>query len=70
MEFQPGDRAKLVQDGTLQVGGITLSDNTVDSVVVVAKNPDGSYLIDLRQTVNAPGMDRVSVPADWLHPPS
>ncbi len=65
-QFKPGDRVTLRQGGTLQVGGITLTDNEIQGVTVVAANSDGSYQVDLRRAINAPGMESVRVPADWI----
>lgn len=65
-KFKPGDLATLRQGGTLQVGGVTLTDNEIQGVTVVAVNSDGSYQVDLRRAISAPGMESVRVPADWL----
>jgi hypothetical protein len=61
-----GDVVTLRQAGTLQIGGMSLTDNVVEGVTVVAVNEDGTYQIDLRKFISAPGMDSVKVPADWL----
>ena len=65
-EFKVGDVVTLRQAGTIQVGGITLSDNIIEGVTIVADNKDGTYQIDLRRMINAPGLESVRVPAEWL----
>ena len=45
MDFKPGQRVKVVQRGTLKIGGLTLTDNTFEGVTVVRKNPDGTYQV-------------------------
>ena len=64
--FKPGDIVTLRQGGTLEIGGITLTDNVIEGVEVVAVNSDGTYQVDLRRSISAPGMESVKVPADWL----
>ena len=67
-EFNVGDRVKVVQKGTITVGGAVLTDNTFQNVRIVSKNPDGSYGVRLADFVRAPRMDNVTVPAEWVHP--
>lgn len=64
--FKPGDIVTMHQNGTLQIGGITLTNNVMSGIRVVAANPDGSYQVDLTPVMTAPGMESVRVPAEWL----
>ena len=66
MDFKPGQRVKVVQRGTLKIGGLTLTDNTFEGVTVVRKNPDGTYQV--RGIIQTPETDEVSIPAEWIHP--
>lgn len=66
MEFQPGQRVRVVQKGTLKIGGITLTDNVFGGVTIVRKNPDGSYQV--RGIVKTPETDEVKIPAEWIQP--
>jgi hypothetical protein len=68
MEFKPGQRVKVVQQGTLKIGSVTLTDNIFEGVTVLGKNPDGTYRVSLRGIIDAPGLDDVTVPAEWIHP--
>lgn len=65
-EFNVGDVVTVRQRGTMTIGGVTLSDNTYGGVTIVGRNADGSYQIDLRRAINAPGMESVRVPAEWI----
>jgi len=56
-DFKVGDVVTLRQAGTIQVGGITLTDNVIDGVTIVSDNNDGTYQVDLRRMINAPGME-------------
>ena len=66
MDFKPGQRVKVVQRGTLKIGGITLTDNTFEGVTIVRKNEDGSYQV--RGIIKTPDTDEVRIPAEWIHP--
>jgi hypothetical protein len=66
MDFKPGQRVKVVQKGTLKIGGITLTDNTFVGVTIVRKNDDGSYQV--RGIIETPQTDEVRIPAEWIHP--
>ena len=66
VEFQPGERVKVVQRGTLTVGGLTLTNNTFVGVTIVRRNPDGSYQV--RGIIRTPGGDEITVPSDWVQP--
>ena len=65
MEYAPGQRVKVVQRGTMRVGGLTLTDNVFEGVTVVRKNPDGTYQV--KGIISTPDGDEVTVPADWIH---
>ena len=64
--FKVGEVVTLRQAGTIQVGGITLTDNVIEGITIVADNKDGTYQVDLRRMISAPGMESVRVPGDWL----
>lgn len=66
MEFKPGERVKVVQHGTLKIGGLTLTDNVFEGVTVVRRNLDGSYQV--RGIISTPSGDEVTIPADWVQP--
>ena len=66
MEFQPGQRVRVVQKGTLKVGGITLTDNVFEGVTIVKRNPDGTFQV--RGIIKTPETDEATIPADWIQP--
>ncbi len=66
VRFKVGDIVTLRQGGTMQVGGVTMTDNVFSGVRVVEVNDDGSYQVDLTRAISAPGTESVKVPADWL----
>ena len=65
-EYRSGQRVKVVQRGTLRVGPLTLKDNVFEGVVIVGRNPDGTYLV--KGIVQTPDSDVVSIPEDWIQP--
>jgi ribosomal protein L21E len=65
-QFKAGDIVTVKQNGALVIGGMTLTDNVFGGVPIVARNPDGSYQVDLRRVISAPGMESVRVPAEWV----
>jgi hypothetical protein len=68
MEFKLGERVKVVQKGTVKVGGVTLTNNVLDGAIIRKRNEDGSYQVDLTILINAPGMEDVRIPAEWIQP--
>ncbi len=66
VEFRPGQRVKVVQRGTLQIGSITLTNNIFEGVSIVRRNPDGTYQV--KGIVSTPEGDEVTIPADWIVP--
>ncbi len=66
MEFEPGQRVKVVQRGTLKIDGITLRDNIFEGVIIVRKNPNGTYQV--RGIIRTPETDVIDIPAEWIEP--
>ena len=66
VEFRPGQRVKVIQQGTLYIGGVTLTNNTFVGVTIARKNPDGSYQV--KGIIATPESDEVTIPASWIHP--
>lgn len=64
-EFKPGERVKVVQKGTLYIGGLTLSNNIFSGVTIVRRNNDGSYQV--KGILSTPESDEVTIPAGWIH---
>ena len=65
-EFQPGQRVRVVQRGSLDVGNVTLKDNVFEGVVIARRNADGSYLV--RGIISTPESDVIAIPAEWIEP--
>ncbi len=65
-QLQNGQRVRVVQRGSLEIGGITLKDNVFEGVVIVGKDDDGNYLV--RGIIKTPETDVVSIPAEWIEP--
>jgi len=65
-EFHTGQRVRVVQRGTLQIGTVTLKDNVFEGVEIVGRNADGSYRV--RGIIRTPDTDVVTVPAEWVEP--
>jgi len=66
MEFREGQRVRVVQRGSIQVGGTTLTDNVFDGVVIVRKNADGTY--GVRGIIKTAETDVIDIPAEWIEP--
>ena len=66
MDFKLGQRVKVVQRGTIKVGGITLKDNVFEGVVIARKNADGTY--GIKGMIKTPETDVIDVPAAWIEP--
>ena len=66
MDFKPGQRVKVVQRGTLQIGTITLTNNVFEGVSIVRRNADGTYQV--RGIISTPEGDEVTIPGDWIVP--
>ncbi|MDO8616522.1 MAG: hypothetical protein Q7T33_12440 [Dehalococcoidia bacterium] len=65
-EFGPGQRVRVVQRGTLQIGNVTLKDNVFEGVEIAGRNADGSYRV--RGIIKTPDTDVVTIPAEWIEP--
>lgn len=65
MEFQVGQRVKIVQRGTLKIGNIELTNNAFEgpNITIAGKNPDGTYMVN-----GIIGGQAVPMPAEWIHP--
>lgn len=63
-EFKPGQRVKVVQKGSLQVGRLVLKDNVFEGATIVRRNDDGSYQV--KGIVKTPESDEVRIPAEWI----
>jgi hypothetical protein len=68
MEFKPGDKVKVVQKGTIYVGGLTLSNNTFNGVEISRRNRDGSYQV--KGIIRTPESDEITIPEAWIQPVS
>ena len=66
MSLSPGQVVTIEVTGTLRVGGMTFTDCSFQGVKILRKNADGSYQVDLSFVANAPGMNDVTVEADWI----
>ena len=66
MDFAPGQRVRVVQHGTLYIGGVVLTNNVFEGVTIVRKNPDGTYAV--QGMISTPETDVVAVPAEWIEP--
>jgi hypothetical protein len=66
VDFQPGERVRVVQRGTLKIGGLTLTDNVFEGVTIARRNADGSYQV--RGIIATPNSDEVTIPAEWIQP--
>ncbi len=66
MDFQPGQRVRVRQRGTLKIGGLTLTDNVFDGVTIARRNPDGTYQV--KGIISTPQGDEVTIPAEWIEP--
>lgn len=66
MEYKPGQRVRVVQQGTMYIGGLTMTDCTFEGVTIVRRNPDGTYQV--RGILGTPTSDEVTIPAAWIYP--
>ncbi len=64
MEFKPGQRVTVRQQGTIYIGGMTLTNNTFGGCTIVRRNPDGTYQV--RGIVKTPESDEMTIPAAWI----
>ena len=64
MDFKVGQQVKIIQRGTLKIGGMELTDNSFSGsgITIAAKNADGTYSV-----TGIIGGQAVPIPADWIH---
>ena len=65
-ELRTGQRVRVVQRGTLEIGGVTLRDNIFEGVVIVGRDDSGNYLV--KGIIKTPETDVVSIPPEWIAP--